>query len=87
MSTPSTSSLPTSGSPLVGVIMGSRSDWSTMQEAAEMLAAFGVPYEARVVSAHRTPELLRDYARTARSRGPICTRAVGEGSIEPSRTG
>jgi 5-(carboxyamino)imidazole ribonucleotide mutase len=55
--------------PLVGVIMGSRSDWGTMRYAAETLETLGVPYETRVVSAHRTPDLLFDYAGSAESRG------------------
>ena len=55
--------------PLVGIIMGSRSDWETMIHASETLDALGVPYEVRVVSAHRTPDLLFDYAATAESRG------------------
>lgn len=55
--------------PLVGVIMGSRSDWPTLSKAAEILAELGVPYETRVVSAHRTPDRLVEYARTARGRG------------------
>jgi 5-(carboxyamino)imidazole ribonucleotide mutase len=55
--------------PEIGVIMGSRSDWETMRHAAETLAALGVAFEARVVSAHRTPERLYDYARGARGRG------------------
>jgi 5-(carboxyamino)imidazole ribonucleotide mutase len=55
--------------PLVGVIMGSRSDWETMRHAAETLEALGVPCESRVVSAHRTPERLYADARTARGRG------------------
>lgn len=55
--------------PLVGVIMGSRSDWPTMKHATETLTALGVSFEARVVSAHRTPDRLYDYARTARDRG------------------
>src|SRR5215212_3657508 len=55
--------------PLVGIIMGSRSDWETMRHAAEMLDALGVPYEARVVSAHRTPDLLFDYVSAAEGRG------------------
>ncbi|MFT3757643.1 5-(carboxyamino)imidazole ribonucleotide mutase [Thauera sp.] len=55
--------------PLVGIIMGSNSDWPTMQAAAKMLAEFGVPYEARVVSAHRTPDLMFEYAEAARGRG------------------
>ena len=53
----------------IGIIMGSRSDWPTMQRAAEMLDALGVAYETKVVSAHRTPQRLYDYARTARERG------------------
>lgn len=55
--------------PLVGVIMGSSSDWQTMQAAAQVLQEFGVPHEARVVSAHRTPEDMFDYARNAEQRG------------------
>ncbi len=55
--------------PLVGIVMGSRSDWETMQHAAAKLEALGVPHEIRVVSAHRTPDLLFDYAATARQRG------------------
>ncbi|MDY0013213.1 MAG: 5-(carboxyamino)imidazole ribonucleotide mutase [Rhodocyclaceae bacterium] len=55
--------------PLVGIIMGSNSDWPTMQAAARILAEFGVPHEARVVSAHRTPDLMFEYAETARQRG------------------
>lgn len=53
----------------VGIIMGSQSDWPTMKHAAEVLEALDVPYEARIVSAHRTPERLYDYAKTAKSRG------------------
>ena len=53
----------------VGIIMGSKSDWPTMQHAAEMLDKLGVAYEVKVVSAHRTPDLLFDYAKTAQSRG------------------
>jgi 5-(carboxyamino)imidazole ribonucleotide mutase len=55
--------------PLVGVVMGSTSDWDTMQYAAETLEAFGVPFEKRVVSAHRTPKLLASYAEKAEKRG------------------
>lgn len=54
---------------LVGIIMGSSSDWETMQSAAEMLDKLAVPYEVRVVSAHRTPDLLFEYAAGARERG------------------
>ncbi|MCC4115882.1 5-(carboxyamino)imidazole ribonucleotide mutase [Aromatoleum toluclasticum] len=60
---------PANEKPLVGIIMGSNSDWPTMQAAAKILKEFGVPYEARVVSAHRTPDLMFAYADTARSRG------------------
>lgn len=56
-------------SPLVGVIMGSRSDWATMKHACDVLDALGVPHEARVVSAHRTPDLLFEYASAAEGRG------------------
>ena len=55
--------------PLVGVIMGSRSDWDTLRHAIDVLESFEVPYEARVVSAHRTPDLMREYALTAEERG------------------
>ena len=55
--------------PLIGIIMGSRSDWETMRHAAETLAALSVPHECKVVSAHRTPDRLVDYAKTAVSRG------------------
>ncbi|MEM1107558.1 MAG: 5-(carboxyamino)imidazole ribonucleotide mutase [Planctomycetota bacterium] len=55
--------------PLVGIVMGSNSDWPTMKLAAEILDSFGVPYEAKVTSAHRTPELMFDYAASAEERG------------------
>ena len=55
--------------PLVGIIMGSSSDWETMQSAAEMLDKLSIPHEVRVVSAHRTPDLLFEYASSARTRG------------------
>lgn len=55
--------------PLVGVIMGSTSDWETMRHATEMLEQFNVPYEKKVVSAHRTPALMAEYATTAEERG------------------
>lgn len=58
-----------SAAPVVGVIMGSQSDWDTMRHATETLAALGVPFEARIVSAHRTPQRLYDYAAGARDRG------------------
>ena len=55
--------------PLVGIIMGSKSDWETMHHAAEILTRFGVAHEAKVVSAHRTPKWMVDYASSAESRG------------------
>lgn len=55
--------------PVVGIVMGSRSDWETMRHAAETLDELGIPYEARVVSAHRTPDLLFEYASGAEERG------------------
>ena len=56
-------------SPLVGIIMGSQSDWPTLKAAANMLADLGVPYEAKIVSAHRTPDRLAEYAKSAKDRG------------------
>ncbi|TZF91818.1 5-(carboxyamino)imidazole ribonucleotide mutase [Cognatilysobacter lacus] len=61
--------LTTAPPPVVGIVMGSRSDWETMQHASAKLEALGVPHEVRVVSAHRTPDVLFDYAATARGRG------------------
>ena len=55
--------------PVIGIVMGSNSDWPTMQAAAKVLKDFGVPFEARVVSAHRTPDLMFEYAEQARARG------------------
>jgi len=55
--------------PLVGVVMGSQSDWEVMREACAVLSEFGVPYEAKVVSAHRTPDAMFGYAAKARGRG------------------
>ncbi|MGE5476249.1 MAG: 5-(carboxyamino)imidazole ribonucleotide mutase [Bacteroidales bacterium] len=59
----------TNAAPLVGIIMGSQSDWETMRHAAQVLADLGVAYETRVVSAHRTPKRLVDYATSAKGRG------------------
>lgn len=59
----------TATGPLVGIIMGSQSDWETMQHAARQLEDFGIPFEASVVSAHRTPDLLFEYASAAAGRG------------------
>jgi len=58
-----------SSAPLVGIMMGSKSDWETMKHASDVLTQFGVPHESRVISAHRTPELASEYARSAESRG------------------
>ena len=60
---------PAMDTPLIGIVMGSRSDWETMQHAAAKLEALGVPHEVRVVSAHRTPDVLFDYAASAHARG------------------
>jgi 5-(carboxyamino)imidazole ribonucleotide mutase len=66
--------------PLVGVVMGSNSDWPVMEKAVEQLEAFGIPYEAKVVSAHRTPDLLSEYAETALARGLACIIAGAGGA-------
>ncbi len=58
-----------SAAPMIGVVMGSRSDWETMEHAVSRLEALGISHEVRVVSAHRTPELLFEYAESAQSRG------------------
>jgi 5-(carboxyamino)imidazole ribonucleotide mutase len=58
-----------SGSPLVGIMMGSKSDWETMRQASDVLTQFGVPHESRVISAHRTPDLAAEYSKSAESRG------------------
>ena len=63
------STLTQTSSPVIGIVMGSNSDWPTMQAAAKVLKEFGVPFEARVVSAHRTPDLMFEYAEAARDRG------------------
>jgi 5-(carboxyamino)imidazole ribonucleotide mutase len=61
--------MPADGMPLVGLIMGSQSDWPTLRHAAETLAELNVPHEARIVSAHRTPDRLAAYAKSAQGRG------------------
>jgi len=66
--------------PLVAVVMGSTSDWPVMQHATECLGQFGIDYEARVVSAHRTPDLLAEFARQARDRGIACIIAGAGGA-------
>jgi 5-(carboxyamino)imidazole ribonucleotide mutase len=64
----------------VGVVMGSQSDWDVMQHAARVLKDFGVPYEASVVSAHRTPDAMFEYAENARGRGLACIIAGAGGA-------
>ena len=71
---------PSSPAPLVGVVMGSRSDFSVMRAAVEILEEFGVPHEVRVVSAHRTPDLMYEYAQSAASRGLRCIIAGAGGA-------
>lgn len=68
------------GSVIVGVVMGSNSDWNVMSKAVEQLDKFGIPHEYRVVSAHRTPDLLFEYAATARKRGLKCIIAGAGGA-------
>ena len=58
-----------SAAPLVGVVMGSRSDWPTMKLASDLLTEMGVPHECKIVSAHRTPDRLVDYGKSAKARG------------------
>ncbi len=69
-----------SETPVVGVIMGSRSDWDTMEHAVQKLEELGVPHEVRVVSAHRTPDLLFEYAQTAQDRGLLAIIAGAGGA-------
>ena len=66
--------------PKVGVVMGSQSDWDVMQHAARVLKDFGVPFEASVVSAHRTPDAMFEYAQGARERGLACIIAGAGGA-------
>ncbi|HEX2751417.1 MAG TPA: 5-(carboxyamino)imidazole ribonucleotide mutase [Verrucomicrobiales bacterium] len=75
-----TKTRPTLSRPVAGIIMGSISDWETMQYAAKTLADFGIAHETKVVSAHRTPELLYQYAATAESRGLRCIIAGAGGA-------
>jgi len=70
----------TDSAPLIGIIMGSRSDWETMREASATLTALDIPHECKVVSAHRTPERLYDYAKSAADRGLQCIIAGAGGS-------
>jgi 5-(carboxyamino)imidazole ribonucleotide mutase len=69
-----------SDKPRIGLVMGSNSDWDIMRHAADMLEQFGVPFESRGVSAHRTPDLLFEYAGTARERGLACIIAGAGGA-------
>ena len=69
-----------SENPRVGLVMGSNSDWDIMRHAAEILEQFGITFESRVVSAHRTPDLLFEYAGTARERGLACIIAGAGGA-------
>ncbi len=69
-----------SATPRVGIVMGSSSDWDTMKNAAQILADFGVPHEARVVSAHRMPDEMFRYAETARCRGLVAIIAGAGGA-------
>jgi 5-(carboxyamino)imidazole ribonucleotide mutase len=70
--------------PLVGVVMGSRSDWDTMRHTADTLESFGVPFETRVLSAHRTPDELAEYAATAEDRGlEVIIAAAGGAAALP----
>ena len=68
------------GATKVGLVMGSNSDWEVMRAASELLEQFGIDFEARVVSAHRTPDLLFEYASTARERGLACIIAGAGGA-------
>lgn len=70
----------TDAAPLIGIIIGSRSDWETMREASATLTALDIPHECKVVSAHRTPERLFDYAKTAAGRGLKCIIAGAGGA-------
>jgi 5-(carboxyamino)imidazole ribonucleotide mutase len=72
--------VPSDGNPVVGVIMGSRSDWETFRHAAQVLKELSVPYEVRIVSAHRTPDLMMSYASSARSRGLLVIIAGASGA-------
>jgi len=66
--------------PLVGIIMGSQSDWPTMKHTADILSELGIPFESKIVSAHRTPDRLYDYAKNAKGRGLQCIIAGAGGA-------
>ena len=77
----------TKQAPRVGIIMGSQSDWSTMKEAATVLEDLGVDYETKIVSAHRTPDRMADYARTAKGRGlQVIIAGAGGAAALPGMT-
>ena len=77
----------TAAKPVVGIIMGSQSDWATMRNAAETLAALGVPHETRIISAHRTPKRMMDYAAAAKGRGiKVITAGAGGAAHLPGMT-
>lgn len=79
--------MPSKAKPLVGIILGSQSDWETMQHAAAKLKELHVPYEVQVISAHRTPDLLSEYARSASARGlDIIIAAAGGAAHLPGVT-
>ena len=79
--------MPSARAPLVGLIMGSKSDWETLKAAAEQLDALGVAFEAKVVSAHRTPQRLYDYATSAKARGlKVIVAAAGGAAHLPGMT-
>ena len=85
--TPANAGSMTSPQPLVAIIMGSQSDWQTLRVAKQVLEEFGVPHEARIVSAHRTPERLFDFARNAQSRGlRVIIAAAGGAAHLPGMT-
>ena len=69
----------------IGVVMGSQSDWPVMEHAVKQLEAFGVSYEAKVVSAHRTPDLLFEYADNARQRGDLGAKVSGHEAVPQRR--
>ena len=77
----------TSNSPIVGIIMGSQSDWETLRNCAETLEKLGIPFESRIVSAHRTPDRLYDYAKSAKDRGlQVIIAAAGGAAHLPGMT-
>ena len=83
--TPETMSNPAASHPLVGVIMGSKSDWETLHDAVSVLRELGVPCEAKIVSAHRTPKLMVNYAQSAAARGlEVLIAGAGGAALWPA---